>query len=127
MTVTIRPRRHEDLPALAALLVWVHESNGYPVEGVADPEGWLRHNRELQSWTAVKDTEPIGQITLTHGTPDDDAARVWRERTGGEAEGMAIPVRLFGIADITHRYGEGITERAAVYSLPQSYRPQATE
>jgi hypothetical protein len=75
MTLAIRPRRNEDLPDLAAALVRVHALDGYPVEGVADPEAWLRHNHELQSWTAVEDGKPIGQVTLTHAVPDGDAAR----------------------------------------------------
>lgn len=101
MTVTIRIRREEDLPALAAALVRVHELDGYPVEGVADPEGWLRHNHELRSWIAIDDGEPIGQITLTHGEPDDDAARVWSGHTGGDVGRLAIPARLF--VDPDHR------------------------
>jgi GNAT superfamily N-acetyltransferase len=135
---------------------------------VADPEAWLRHNHELQSWTAVEDTQPIGQITLTRATPEDDAARVWREHTAGDIDRLVIPVRLFvdpdhrgsgagrllmeaavdfartrglaiafdvmlkdraairlyerlgaaQIATLTHRYGDGLTEPAAVYAVP---------
>lgn len=58
MTLTIRSRRDEDLPDLAAALVRVHALDGYPVEGVADPEAWLRHPNELQSWIAAEDESP---------------------------------------------------------------------
>ena len=165
MTVAIRPRRDDDLPALAGALVRVHALDGSPVEGVADPEAWLRHPNELRSWTAVNDDEPIGQITLTRATVNDDAARAWHEHTGGDADRLAIPVRLFidpsdrgsgagrllmeaattyakarglaiafdvmlkdraairlyerlgaqRIATLTHHYGDGLTEPAAVY------------
>lgn len=168
MTLTIRARRDEDLPALAAVLVRVHAQDGYPVEGVADPEGWLRHPNELQSWTAVEGDRAIGQITLTRAVSDDDAARTWQEHTGGDIEQLAIPVRLFVdpdhrgsgagrllmeatldlarskgftiafdvmlkdraairlyerlgavyIASLTHHYGDGLTEPAAVYTVP---------
>ena len=101
MTLTIRPRRDEDLAALAAVLVRVHAQDGYPVEGVADPEGWLRHPNELQSWTAVEDDKPIGQITLTRATAEDDAARAWQGHTGDNIAHLAIPVRLF--VDPDHR------------------------
>ncbi|MFD2027631.1 GNAT family N-acetyltransferase [Promicromonospora aerolata] len=167
MTLTTRPRRDEDLPDLAAVLVRVHAQDGYPVEGVADPEGWLRHPNELQSWTAVEDDRPIGQITLTRAVVDDDAARVWHEHTGGDINRLAIPVRLFVDPDhrgsgagrllmeaavefarfrrlaiafdvmlkdraairlydrlgavridtLTHHYGDGLTEPAAVYAV----------
>lgn len=38
MPLTIRPRREEDLPDLAAVLVRVHALDRYPVEGMADSE-----------------------------------------------------------------------------------------
>ncbi|MBE1878775.1 GNAT family N-acetyltransferase [Myceligenerans pegani] len=167
MPVTIRPRHDADIPALAAALVRVHALDGYPVEGVADPEAWLRHPNEMQSWTAVDDGTPIGQITLSRAVPDDDAARIWHEQTGGDVERLAIPVRLFvdpehrgsgagrllmeavtdfarirglaiafdvmtkdraairlyerlgaeRLADITHHFGDGLTEPAAVYVI----------
>ena len=170
MTVTIRPRRAEEIPDLANVLVRVHALDGYPVEGVADPEGWLHQPNELQSWTAAEDGKPIGQITLTHATPDGDVARAWHEQTGGDVARLAIPVRLFvdpnyrgsgagrllmeaavgfaqtrglaiafdvmlkdraairlyehvgaqRVADLTHRYGEGLTEPAAIYVVPAS-------
>lgn len=167
MTLTIRPRREEDLPALAAALVRVHALDGYPVEGVADPEGWLRHIHEIRSWTAVEGDQPIGQVTLTRATSEDDAARVWRDHTSGDVDRLAIPVRLFvdpdhrgngagrllmeaafefartrgldvafdvmlkdqaairlyerlgaqRIANLTHQYGDGFTEPAAVFAI----------
>ncbi|MFD6139090.1 GNAT family N-acetyltransferase [Promicromonospora sp. NPDC060271] len=167
MALVIRPRRDEDIPALAAALVRVHAQDGYPVEGVADPEGWLRHDRELQSWTAVEDSKPMGQITLTRAVPADDAAGAWQKHTGDSIDHLAIPVRLFvdpdhrgsgagrllmetavdfarsrglavafdvmlkdraairlyerlgfaPIAEISHHYGDGNTEAAAVYAI----------
>ncbi|WP_125777879.1 GNAT family N-acetyltransferase [Antribacter gilvus] len=101
MPLAIRHRTEADLPVLAEILVRVHALDGYPVEGVGDPEAWLRHPRELRSWTAEVDGRLVGQVTLTSATPDDDAARVWRERTGGSTNELAIPVRLF--ADPRHR------------------------
>lgn len=100
-SVTIRPRRDHDIPALADALVRVHAVDGYPVEGVADPAGFLRHPHELMSWTAQVGGTPVGQVMLTRATPDDDAARVWHERTGGAFERLAMMVRLF--VDPNHR------------------------
>ena len=101
MTLTIRPRREEDLPSLASTLVRVHAVDGYPVEGVADPEAWLRHPHEIQSWTATDDDGPIGQVSLTRARPEDDAALAWHEHTGGDIDRLAILARLF--VDPDHR------------------------
>jgi GNAT superfamily N-acetyltransferase len=101
VTPTIRPRREEDLPRLASILVRVHAADGYPVEGVADPEAWLRHPQELQSWTAAHDDEPIGQVSLTRAQPEDDAAVAWREYAGGDVDRLAVAARLF--VDPAHR------------------------
>lgn len=99
--VVIRRRRDADLPALAEVLVRVHALDGYPVEGVSDPEGWLRHPRELQSWIAESGGAPVGQVTLTRASTDDDAARVWLEHSGASVDRLVIPVRLF--VDPEHR------------------------
>lgn len=110
---TIRERRDDDLPALAAALVRVHVQDGYPVEGVADPVGWLEHPQALRSWTATVDGAPIGQVTLTEADPGDDAARAWAEQTGGSVTDLAIVVRLF--VDPKHRtVGAGRLLMAAV-------------
>ena len=105
--VKIPPRHDEDIPALADVLVRVHIVDGYPVEGVADPRAWLTHPHELRCWTAKVDGESIGQITLTAATDDDDAARLWREQTGGDVADLTIPVRVF--VDTDHR-GQGAAQ-----------------
>ncbi|OJY49531.1 GNAT family N-acetyltransferase [Pseudonocardia sp. 73-21] len=99
--VVIRLRHDADLPALAASLVRVHSVDGYPVEGVADPEAWLQHPHALRSWTAEIAGKPIGQVTLTSAEPDDEAAQVWRRETGGALADLVVPVRLF--VDPDHR------------------------
>lgn len=103
--VTIRDRRDSDLPELARILVRVHDVDGYPVEGVADPNAWLHSPTELRSWTALVDGVPVGQITLNAATEHDDAARVWTRHTGGDTTDLAIPARLF--IDPDHR-GSGL-------------------
>ena len=97
----VRARRDEDVPTLAAVLVRVHAVDAYPVEGVADPEAWLRHPRELRSWVAEVDGRPVGQVILTSTRPDDDAARLWREDTGADIADLVILARLF--VDPDHR------------------------
>lgn len=114
MPATVRERRDRDLPALARVLVRVHDVDGYPVEGVADPTAWLRSPVELRSWTALVDGAPVGQITLNAATEQDDAARVWTEHTGGNSADLAIPARLF--VDPDHRRS-GIARRLMTTAL----------
>ena len=101
MSCTVRPREDEDLPALAGVLVRVHERDGYPVEGVSDPIGWLDYPQALASWTAVLDDGPVGQVALASANSDNDTARVWAECTGGIPSELAVVVRLF--VDIENR------------------------
>jgi len=101
MKLVIRPREDGDLVELGQVLVRVHDQDGYPVEGVADPESWLTPSREVAAWTALLDDHPIGQISLTRADTDDDAAVLWRQATGGDVNKLVIPVRLF--VDPPHR------------------------
>lgn len=96
MSAIIRPRRPDDLDALADVLVRVHAVDGYPVEGVEHPRAWLTPPRQLAAWTALVSDTPIGHIALVKATPDDDAAAMWlRHAPGSELDNVAIPVRLF--------------------------------
>lgn len=99
--ITVRQRHFQDVPALAQVLVRVHAKDGYPVEGVADATAWIAPPNELRGWTASVDGEPVGHISLTAATRDDDAARLWHDSTGGHIADLAIPVRLF--VDPPHR------------------------
>lgn len=93
--IEVRPRRDHDLQALGQVLVRVHQEDGYPVEGVADPIGWLTLPRLLVAWAAVYRGHPVGHAALTLATLEDDAARIWHEHTGERIDRLAIPIRLF--------------------------------
>jgi GNAT superfamily N-acetyltransferase len=168
-SLTVRPRQPEDLSELGKALVRVHQVDGYPVEGVRDPEAWLQPPREIAAWTATVDDQPVGQVSLTEADASDDAAQVWTSQTAGLLADIAIVVRLFVDPDhrgsgagrelmraafeharrlrkrvvfdvmlkderairlyealgcqrlgfITHDYGEGLQEPAAVYIAPE--------
>jgi GNAT superfamily N-acetyltransferase len=113
--VVIRRRSDSDLPQLAQVLVRVHAADGYPVEGVADPQAWLTPPREVAAWTALLPGQPIGQISLTRAADDDDAAILWQRATGGDIGKLVIPVRLF--IDPPHRrLGAGAQLMLAAHS-----------
>ena len=95
----IRIRNDYDVPQLANTLVEVYALDGYPVEGVDDPEAWLRHPQAVLSWVAEVNGEPVGQVTLASASLADDAARLWQQQTGGDLANLVIPVRLFVAPD----------------------------
>lgn len=118
MDVQVRPRLPEDFATLAAVLVQVHERDGYPVEGVADPRSWLTPPREVAAWTALDDSVAIGQISLTQADSDDDAAKLWMRHTRGHLSQLVIPVRLF--VDPEHRQrgaGSALLLAARTYAI----------
>lgn len=90
MTATIRPRTDEDLPALAKVLVEVHATDGYPVEGVDDPLAWLDLPNAIGAWTAEVNRTPVGHVSLTEPGPGDEAPRLFARRFG------AVPTAVLG-------------------------------
>lgn len=121
MTAIIRPRRTDDLDALADVLVRVHAVDGYPVEGVEHPRAWLTPPRQLAAWTALVSDTPVGHIALVKANRDDDAAAMWlRSEAEGELESVAIPVRLF--VDPEHRrLGAANQLMAAVFEYAHAH------
>lgn len=108
MTATIRPRRDDDLPALALVLVEVHAVDGYPVEGVDDPLAWLDLPNAIGAWVAELDGRPVGHVALTGPGPDDEAPHLFAEQYGPAP--TAVLGRLF--VSPTAR-GQGLAERLA--------------
>lgn len=106
-TLTVRQRQTTDLQELGAALVRVHQVDGYPVEGVNDPQGWLQPPGEIAAWTALSSGQPVGQLSLVEATADDDAARTWVSNAGGSFSDIAVVVRLF--VDPGHR-GRGAAQ-----------------
>ncbi|MFC8537371.1 GNAT family N-acetyltransferase [Streptomyces sp. NPDC057249] len=93
--VLVRPREDADLGAAAAVLAGVHESDGYPVEGVADPEAWLSPEGLLGAWVAERDGRIVGHVAVNRAGSGEDVARLWRDGGGaGDAE-VAVLARFF--------------------------------
>lgn len=95
MDVVIRRRQQSDLAALAEVLVRVYARDGYPVEGVDDPEAWIAPPAELAAWTAVLGQEVIGHVALARARDDDDSAALWQRATSGDIGRLTILARLF--------------------------------
>lgn len=100
-SLTTRPRQSADLAALGEVLVQVHNADGYPVEGVENPQAWLEPPGEIAAWTVVWNGQAVGHVSLAEATADEDAAQVWVSETGGAFSDIAVVARLF--VDPAHR------------------------
>lgn len=122
-TSVVRPRSEDDLPACAAVLVAVYEADGYPVEGVAEPEAWLTPTGLLQAWVAELAGEVIGHVCLTEPTDTDAAATVFRRTPEGSAADIAVLGRLFVHPEARgHRAGELLTRTAMNHATTHGLR-----
>ncbi|MFJ7525281.1 GNAT family N-acetyltransferase [Streptomyces griseus] len=102
----IRPRTSRDLAQAAAALVAVHEMDGYPVEGVDDPEQWLSPPGMRAAWVAEFSGRVVGHVAVSssEGSRTGTLERLFvlpeaRRRKAGEhliraAEGYAQTKRL---------------------------------
>lgn len=92
---TIRARRDSDIERLASVLVAVHKQDGYPVEGVDDPNSWLELSSPLGAWVAELDGTVVGHVALTEPMETDGAARLWVEQNHATNDEVAVLGRLF--------------------------------
>ena len=111
----VRPFQDADLPGAAAALIEVHATDGYPVEGVADPEGWLRSDGILAAWVAEEDGKIVGHVAVMrpHG---EDAVSLWTEQSGDDEEHVAVIARLFVVREARkNSAGERLMQAAMDY------------
>lgn len=91
----IRPTTPADVDALADVLVQVHAKDGYPVEGIAEPQSWLTLTDPLGQWTASLNGQPVGHVAMTRPGHGDAAASMLEELEGASSATIAVLVRLF--------------------------------
>ncbi|MFD9071706.1 GNAT family N-acetyltransferase [Streptomyces lasiicapitis] len=103
----VRPRRDEDIAEAAAILVAVHQADGYPVEGVDDPEAWLKSPELIHAWVAVMAGRVVGHAGVGESC-GDEAAAVWFERSGEDDSQVVVAARLFVAPEAR---GTGLGER----------------
>ena len=111
--VLIRERRPEDLDALGDILREVYERDGYPVEGVADPQAWLTGAGILGAWVAILDNQLVGHVQISEPNASDAAANLWADKAGVPLDRLAVGGRLFvSQRGRGHRIGQELTATA---------------
>jgi ribosomal protein S18 acetylase RimI-like enzyme len=120
--VDIRPRRDSDIPEATKALVKVHERDGYPVEGVGEPESWLTPPDLLKAWVAELDGRIVGHVALSHPS-GEDAVALWQEQSGASESEVAVLARLF-VAPEARRMalGRRLTQAAMEYATEEDLR-----
>lgn len=116
-SAVIRERRDDDLASAGRALVRVHEANGYPVEGVSDPVGWLTPATLINAWVAELDGRVVGHVSLAAGD-GEDAAKLWRKQSGSE-ESLAALERLFVAPEAR---GQGLGDRLVQVAMEEADR-----
>jgi len=115
--VTVRERRDADLHEVAAVLVAVHGSDGYPVEGVADPIAWLTGGPVLRAWVGELGGKIIGHVSISSPQSGDAAARLWSEAPRDCNSSVGVLGRLFVISSARGRaVGELLIRAATTYA-----------
>ena len=118
----VRPFESADLSGAATALIKVHETDGYPVEGVEDPEAWVSSDDVLAAWVAEMDGAVVGHVAVMrpHG---EAAVSMWIEQSGDDEAHVAVLGRLFVVqAARQHATGRRLTEAAMSYGRQHDLR-----
>ncbi|GLF96731.1 GNAT family N-acetyltransferase [Streptomyces yaizuensis] len=118
----VRPFNADDLSGAAKALVEVHETDGYPVEGIEDPEAWISSDDVLAAWVAETDEGIAGHVSVMrpHG---EEAVSLWIEQSDDDEAHVAVLARLFVIkAAREHATGRRLMEAAMEYARGRDLR-----
>ncbi|MER7956860.1 GNAT family N-acetyltransferase [Streptomyces sp. NPDC096030] len=121
-TPIIRPFNESDLPGAAAALVSVHATDGYPVEGVEDPEGWIQSPHVQAAWISESDGKIVGHVSVMR-PQGEDAVAMWQEQSGDNDDHVAVLARLFVLQEARkHALGEQLMRAAMTWAQGQGIR-----
>lgn len=122
-TAIVRERTEADLPGAAAALVEVYRIDGYPVEGVDDPQAWLTGSTLLRAWVGELDGAIVGHVAISRPQPDDAAAVMWTSSPEGADDRVAVLGRLFvRSAARGHSLGRRLMQAATDYAQTEGLR-----
>lgn len=120
--VLVREREPDDLQETGAALVEVHDTDGYPVEGVADPVQWLTPPDVIRAWVAELSGQIVGHVAISRPQGEDAVSR-WLEQSGDPEERVAVLARLFVRRQARgHAIGERLMTAATDYAQRHGLR-----
>ncbi|MDQ0600578.1 ribosomal protein S18 acetylase RimI-like enzyme [Streptomyces canus] len=121
-SLTVRPFEEVDLGEAASALVEVHSTDGYPVEGVEQPEAWLRSDDVIAAWVAELDGSVVGHVAIMRPR-GEDAVSLWMQESGDSEDQIAVLARLFVVkAARKHAAGERLMRAAMSYGNEHGIR-----
>lgn len=121
-SIVVRPITDADVPAAAAALVEVHATDGYPVEGVEQPEAWIRRPGVLSAWVAEDEGKIVGHVAVMR-PEGEGAVSLWRNKSGEDEERIGVLARLFVVREARkHSAGERLMRAAMDYAELNSLR-----
>ncbi|MGC9410738.1 N-acetyltransferase family protein [Streptomyces sp. DZ1-3] len=121
-SVTVRPFSDDDLTGAAEALVEVHETDGYPVEGVDDPEAWIKSEDVLAAWVAESDGRIVGHVAVMK-PQGEAAADLWVKQSGDDMGHVGVLARLFVVQSARKQAaGRHLMEAAASHARDHGLR-----
>ncbi|MEW2571358.1 GNAT family N-acetyltransferase [Streptomyces sp. NPDC047070] len=121
-STVVRPFEDSDLADAAAALTEVHATDGYPVEGVEHPEGWLRSDDVIAAWVGEVDGAVVGHVAVM-SPRGEDAVSMWTQQSGEPEERIVVLARLFVVkAAREHALGEALMRAAMSYGREHGVR-----
>ncbi|MYS25274.1 Acetyltransferase (GNAT) family protein [Streptomyces sp. DvalAA-14] len=121
-SILVRPITDADVPGAAAALVEVHTTDGYPVEGVEEPESWIRPPAVLGGWVAEEEGKIVGHVAVMRPR-GEGAVRLWQDKSGETEERIGVLARLFVVREARrHAVGERMMQAAMDYARKNSLR-----
>ncbi|WP_405506911.1 GNAT family N-acetyltransferase [Streptomyces cyaneofuscatus] len=118
---TIRPIEDADVPGAAAALIEVHATDGYPVEGVDDPEAWITPPGVVKAWVAHREGV-VGHIAIMKAE-GEKAVALWQQQSGEDEARIGVLARLFVVRSARkHAVGESLMRAAMDYAEENDLR-----
>jgi ribosomal protein S18 acetylase RimI-like enzyme len=118
----VRAIQDADIPGAAAALVQVHATDGYPVEGVAQPTEWISSPAVAQAWVAEAGGRIVGHVAVMR-PQGEDAVTLWRALSKDEETPVGVLARLYVVREARGRsVGEWLVREAMAYATERGMR-----